>query len=131
MIYILTTNQVTNDENTRNASPAIISVSQAELEVKIVDPNKRKANNIIIRQSESNTIQASNVNNNNNNNNSSSAGGINTVDQEEDEEDDEIVLKYGAEHVIKLFIPVTICLLFVIISLSLITSYQESGGAHL
>ena len=48
-----------------------------------------------------------------------------------DEEDDEIVLKYGAKHVIKLFIPVTICLVFVIISLSLIKSYQQSGGAHL
>lgn len=51
------------------------------------------------------------------------------VDQDEDE--GEIVLKYGAQHVIKLFIPVTICLLFVIISLSLIKSYQQSGGAHL
>ncbi len=50
---------------------------------------------------------------------------------EPDEEDDEIVLKYGAKHVVKLFIPVTICLVFVIISLSLIKSYQQSGGAHL
>lgn len=50
---------------------------------------------------------------------------------EEEEEDEEIVLKYGAKHVIKLFIPVTICLVFVIISLSLIKSYQQSGGAHL
>lgn len=48
-----------------------------------------------------------------------------------EELEDELVLKYGAQHVIKLFIPVTICLLFVIISLSLITSYQKSGGATL
>lgn len=50
---------------------------------------------------------------------------------DEQTEDDEIVLKYGASHVVKLFVPVTICLLFVIISLSLVTSYQESGGATL
>lgn len=52
-----------------------------------------------------------------------------TPTQESDEE--EIVLKYGAGHVVKLFVPVTICLLFVIISLSFVTSYQESGGATL
>lgn len=49
----------------------------------------------------------------------------------DDEEEEEIVLKYGASHVVKLFVPVTICLVFVIISLSLVTSYQESGGATL
>ena len=55
-----------------------------------------------------------------------------THNENDDEgEEDEIVLKYGAHHVIKLFIPVTICLVFVIISLSLIKSYQESGGSRL
>ncbi len=52
-------------------------------------------------------------------------------DERDEEEEEEIVLKYGAEHVIKLFIPVTICLAFVILSLSFVTSYQESGGATL
>jgi presenilin 1 len=53
-------------------------------------------------------------------------------DEENIEEiEEEMVLKYGAAHVIKLFIPVTICLIFVIISLSFITSYQQSGGATL
>lgn len=51
------------------------------------------------------------------------------VDAEEEEE--EVVLKYGASHVVKLFVPVTICLVFVIISLSLVTSYQDGGGATL
>ena len=51
--------------------------------------------------------------------------------EEEEEDADEIVLKYGASHVVKLFIPVTICLMFVIVSLSFVTSYQESGGATL
>jgi presenilin 1 len=48
-----------------------------------------------------------------------------------DEAEEELVLKYSAQHVIKLFIPVSICLVFVIISLSFITSYQSSGGAQL
>lgn len=48
-----------------------------------------------------------------------------------DEIEEEIVLKYGAAHVIKLFIPVTLCLIFVILSLSLIKSYQKSDGATL
>ncbi len=52
-------------------------------------------------------------------------------EEAEEEVEEELVLKYGAAHVIKLFIPVTLCMLFVIISLSAITSYQKSGGAHL
>lgn len=59
----------------------------------------------------------------------SSSNQRNVVDDEE--EDDEIVLKYGANHVVKLFVPVTICLIFVIISLSFVTSYTKSGGATL
>jgi presenilin 1 len=48
-----------------------------------------------------------------------------------DEAEEKLFLKYSAQHVIKLFIPVSICLIFVIISLSFITSYQSSGGAQL
>ncbi|CAF0708429.1 unnamed protein product [Brachionus calyciflorus] len=55
----------------------------------------------------------------------------NINDEDLDEIQDELVLKYGAQHVVKLFIPVTICLLFVIISLSAIKSYQKSDGAQL
>lgn len=50
---------------------------------------------------------------------------------DDEDEDDEVVLKYGAEHVVKLFVPVTVCLFFVICSLSFVKSYQESGGATL
>ena len=53
------------------------------------------------------------------------------VEPVSDEAEEELVLKYSAQHVIKLFIPVSICLVFVIISLSLVTSYQSSGGAQL
>ena len=52
-------------------------------------------------------------------------------DENIEEMEEEIVLKYGAAHVIKLFIPVTLCLVFVILSLSLIKSYQKSDGATL
>jgi presenilin 1 len=51
--------------------------------------------------------------------------------EETDEQMEEIQLKYGASHVIKLFLPVTICIVFVIISLTVITSYQKSGGQNL
>jgi len=53
------------------------------------------------------------------------------VEPVSDEAEEELVLKYSAQHVIKLFIPVSICLVFVIISLSWVTSYQSSGGAQL
>lgn len=52
-------------------------------------------------------------------------------DENIEEMEEEIVLKYGAAHVIKLFIPVTLCLVFVIISLTMIKSYQQSDGATL
>lgn len=63
-------------------------------------------------------------NNNNNNNEEADAA-------EMAEEVEELELKYGAAHVIKLFIPVTICLVFVIVSLTTIKSYQKSGGQTL
>jgi hypothetical protein len=65
------------------------------------------------------------------------AGGANQTtespleDENLEELEEEIELKYGAQHVIKLFIPVTLCLLFVILSLSFIKSYQKSDGATL
>jgi hypothetical protein len=40
-------------------------------------------------------------------------------------------MKYGAKHVIMLFVPVSACMLFVIISLSLIKSYQSGNGQTL
>ena len=63
--------------------------------------------------------------------NRSAAATARPTSDETDGQQDDLVLKYGAAHVIKLFIPVTICLLFVIVSLSLITSYQKSNGATL
>lgn len=81
----------------------------ANIEVKIVDPKEKRTAKPVAQQ---NTVQPRRE----------------VVD---DEEEEEVVLKYGASHVVKLFVPVTICLIFVILSLSFVTSYTESGGATL
>ena len=111
-------NNATDESCPRSSSPAIISIHQQEtnIDVRVVDPAKPK----VTRQAHSRTESTMPISN-----------AVGSVADDEEQEDDDIVLKYGAEHVIKLFIPVTICLLFVIISLSFISSYQESGGAHL
>lgn len=50
-------------------------------------------------------------------------GGPNPLEEEE--------LKYGAKHVIKLIIPVSLCMLFVVTSINTVTSLAESNGQYL
>ena len=111
-----------------NSDAALICQSTTadilDVDVAIVNP-KRKAKS---RPKPSAATTATHINQNEPAGNSS-ANVVNSDDTEPDIE--EIQLKYGASHVIKLFLPVTLCILFVITSLTLITSYQKSGGANL
>lgn len=52
--------------------------------------------------------------------------------REEEEDEGEEVLKYGAQHVVQIFIPVSICMLVVVATISSVFYYtDQSGGVYL
>lgn len=48
-----------------------------------------------------------------------------TTSSDNQQWEDEFELKYGAEHVIKLFIPVSLCMLVVVFTISNVTFYTQ------
>jgi hypothetical protein len=52
-------------------------------------------------------------------------------DVQNDQKDYVNVLEYGAHQIIMIFVPVSACMLLVIINLKLIKSYQSGNGVYL